>query len=144
MPIALTPGEVWTYQLIDDRKPNTDGTRNEKSKLDPNGTKFRCRALSAADEREISDAIAFSIDDKQQLYHVNRGSTNMLVLERGVVGIENFKTADGRDVPFKKLKLGNGREVADTSFADCLERRHVLELTLAIESRTKVPESDKD
>jgi hypothetical protein len=144
MPIALTPGEVWTYQLIDDRKPDPDGTRTQKSKLDPNGTKWRCRALSAADERELNDAIVFELDGDAQLYHANRGTTNALVLERGVVGVENFKTSDGRDVPFRLKKLANGREVADLSFLDFLQAKHVTELAMAIEARMRVSEDDKD
>lgn len=144
MPIALTPGETWTYQLIDDRKPNPDGTRTKDSKLDPNGTKWKCRALSAADEREITDGLGFSQGDDALIYHANRGTTNMLVLERGIVGIENFKTADGRDVPFKLKKLANGREVADIGFLDYLDRKHIMELALVIEARTKVSEDDKD
>ena len=112
--------------------------------MSPTGTKFRLRALTAADESEVSDLILFEANDGGQIIHANPGTTNMLVLERGVVGFENFKHADGRDVPFRLRKLANGREVADLSFVEHLAHKHVVELAQAISARTKLTDDDKD
>lgn len=135
MPIALTPNETWRYQLIDDRLPN---------KLpNPAGTWWKLRSLPAWVRTQIQDLISFEVKGGAQLIHSNRGQVIQLILEHGVVGVENWKDAKGADVTIR-MRTENGRDVAVLDFLDRLDPAHQVELANAVEARTKVEGADKD
>lgn len=140
MPIAITPHETWRYQLEDDRLRAPDGG---PGKPDPNGTWWHMRALPAWLEAQITDLIHFSIGENVQLVHPNRGTIERLLLTHGIMRVENWKTADGRDVPFK-LKTENGREVADPAFLEYISQKHRAELANAASTRQKVTVEESD
>lgn len=148
MPIAVTPNETWKYQLEDDylEKPERapDGTITKKGKTNPNGTWWRLKALPAHIEQQITDAIEFEFSEGEtRLVHANRGTVQRLILQHGVDGVENWRDAQGRDVPIKKTTL-NGRDVADLGFIEYLRQDHRAELASAIEQRLRVTVDEAD
>lgn len=129
MPIALTPHETWKFQLQDDYK---DG------KPDPNGTWWGLRALPAYIEAQVQDLIRFELTVEGQLIHANRGTIERLVLEHGVVSVENWKDEKGNDITIRRATSSGGKDVAGLDFLDRLSARHRVELANAISSRQKV------
>jgi hypothetical protein len=132
MPIALTPHETWRFQLSDDYK---DG------KPDPNGTWWNLRSIPAFVEAQIQDLIRFELKEAGQLIHANRGTIERLVLEHGVVSVENWRDENGSDIVVRRTTV-NGKEVAHLDFLDRLSSRHRVELANAISSRQKVDALD--
>lgn len=147
MPIAITPNETWRFQLEDDylEKPERDpsGKVTKPGKPDPNGTWWKLRALPAWVHAQVQDLIQFELRSDGQLVHANRGTIMRLVLEHGVAGVEQWKDAQGHDVPFR-MRTANGRDVADLSFLDYLKPAHQVELSNAVELRQKVTIEESD
>lgn len=133
MPIALTPHETWRFQLSDDYK---DG------KPDPNGTWWTLRSLPAFIEAQIQDLIRFELKESGQLIHANRGTIERLVLEHGVVSVENWKDEKGNDIVIRRVTSAGGKDIADLAFLDRLAPRHRVELANAISARQKVDALD--
>lgn len=148
MPIAVTPNETWDFQLEEDYlvKPERDpktGVITKRGRTNPEGTWFTLRALPSWVEAQVSDAIEFELTDDGQLVHQNRGTITRMQLQHGVVGIRNFREADGKDVPFK-METMNGREVAQLGFMEYLTISQRVELANAIALRQKVTVAEAD
>lgn len=133
MPIALTPHETWRFQIQDDYK---DG------KPDPNGTWWTLRALPAFIEAQVQDLIRFELTGDGQLVHANRGTIERLVLEHGVVSVENWRDEKGNEIAIRRRTSAGGKDVADLDFLDRLSSRHRVELSNAISGRVKVDALD--
>lgn len=133
MPIALTPHETWRFQLQDDYKD---------SKPDPNGTWWVLRALPAFIEAQVQDLIRFELTGEGQLVHANRGTIERLVLEHGVVSVENWRDEKGNEISIRRRTSAGGKDVADLDFLDRLSSRHRVELANAISARVKVDALD--
>jgi len=129
MPIALTPHETWRFQLQDDYK---DG------KPDPNGTWWVLRSIPAYIEAQVQDLIRFELTGDGQLVHANRGTIERLVLEHGVVSVENWKDEKSNDITIRRTTSSGGKDVAHLEFLDRLAARHRVELANAISARQKV------
>lgn len=137
MPIALTPNETWRFQLPEDYLPVAAGETERKP--DPLGTWWILRALPSEVWAQIEDAMKMQTDPAGggDFLCGNSGTINRLALQYGVVGVENWKDANGRDVPFK-LRTLNGREVADLAFLDYMMPKHWHRLARAVIDRQKV------
>lgn len=124
MPIALTPNETWKFQLIDDRK-------------EPGSTVWTLRAIPAWVDAEIANKIGFERrSDGTEIVHRNAGDVDRLILEHGVVGWENWRDANGQDVPPPKK--------GDLSWLDRLAPKHRTELANAIYFRHKLTPEESD
>ena len=121
MPIALTPGSSFEYQLVEDRKP--DGKDN------PDGTFFTLGALTPQDEAELQDK-QFSWGATGEVVSYNIGSDTHARLLRGLRGCRNFLDAKGVAVPFEPV-VTNGRARCSEEFLARLSVKHRSELASA-------------
>ncbi len=144
MPIALTPNETWEYQLDDDylERPLRDESRKviRPGKPNPDVAWWTMRALPAAIQQRIVDAVLWDVSGGKEILHANRGTTQRMVLEHCVVSVRNWKDEKGQEIQIKMTKQGT----ADLAFLDYLTPAHRAELASAGDSRWKVSVSDSD
>jgi hypothetical protein len=133
MPTALTPHETWRFQLEDDHLPAE--SPGAERKPDPAGTWWILRSIPAAVQAQIQNEIKWKDAGDGTVMCPNRGTVMRLLIEHGVMGVENWKDADGQPVTIARVQ---GRDVADLRFLDRLAVHHRTELANAIDSRQKV------
>lgn len=140
MPVAIHPDETFEYQLIDDRLPDANGERTEKSAPDPSGTFFKLSALRPRDEASIEDAcIGYSKRSDGvglEVSSARLGVRSLEILLKTLRGWRNFRDARGAEVPW--AGFGSEENLARISAA----HRHELSGAAVARSRVTVPESD--
>lgn len=126
MPIALDPKRIERYVLKCDRELPV-----EKQ------TVWLLRPLKVREMAAVKNE-ALVMDQKTQELRSHSGTSELTIVQRGLVGVENFKDADGVDVKF----LLSGGVVAD-AFLDRLANDWRVELSNAISRLSEVLESDR-
>ena len=121
MPIALTPGESFEFQLVDDR--------TDKVAINPSGTFFILGALTPQDEAELQDR-QFSWSSTGELTGYNIGSDQHARLQRAIRGVKNFVDMHGKPIPFEPVMV-NGRGRCSEEFLARLSPKHRGEIARA-------------
>jgi hypothetical protein len=124
MPIALDPKSTFPYVLLEDRSLPEDQQ-----------TIFQLRGLTVAEEAQVSDSMLLAHSGTDEVAF-RAGTQQLTVLRFGLRGWENFRTAEGEEVPFESTK-GHPKHVTDA----CLDRlmpKHRQELMNAVMDRGEI------
>lgn len=128
--IAISPNEVWDYQLVADRK--------EDGGLDPAKTVFKLGSLTPEDDAVIENLTISLMADGERT--MNWGSVKLEACRRGLRGCRNLSDASGKPVEFPEPKNGSGKlTVAQLdAFIAYIPTKARAELANAITERNKV------
>jgi hypothetical protein len=118
MVVAVDPQAPFNYILEEDRESEAP-------------TVFKLKALSARELARIEDGVR--LDLQRQEMTLRSGSKPLDILAAGLVGWENLKDAQGKEVPFK---------AGDLACLDYLLPRWRGELANAITEQTRLPEAE--
>lgn len=143
MPIALTPGETWDYQLSRDRvsveEAEASGGTLRAGSIHPQRTVFRLGRLTARQHARAEDArAAAGIDGEgnvSRLFHM-RETVDCDTIVYGLRGWERFADRDGREIPWPS---GGGRppKMAESGL-EYLDPADTQELAEAIRTGNRV------
>lgn len=130
MPIALNPKEPFEYVL-----------RCDRNLPEEQRTVFLLLPLTVAEDFSLQNRISRQASS----VGVAVGDMRRELLQRGLVGVRNFRAPDGSDVPFDTdaSKSFGGRHVVSDAFLDRLSSLDRTELAEAIQTHNRVSEDER-
>ena len=126
MAIAIDPTVPFSYVLLCDRELPAEEQ-----------TVWTLRGLSHKERTGVENDLARQESDGALSFRV--GSQRTRILKAGILGFENLRFADGREVPFEK----QGQEIHDRTL-DVIPDAYLTELANAITEHGRLTEKDSD